>query len=324
VNSLIKSYKKFSLLLNFLIKYGYRPLPDRIKNRLKPKILLLKQYEPRPIILPQDYNKNFKNNEKLTVSIVTPSFNQGKFIEKTISSVLSQSYDRIQYIVQDGGSIDDTIQIIKKKLQQADFDYESRRDKGQAHAINLGFQKSEGEIMAWLNSDDLLLPGAVSFAVDFFNRNPDVDAIYGHRILINSEGQEIGRWVLPPHLDAILRYNDFIPQESLFWRKSLWDKAGGFVDENFSFAMDWELLTRFISCGAKIVRVPRFLGAFRVHHQQKSTVHENTLGRHEMEKVRTIIHKRKISEEEIFKNIVVYILLSCLFNLGYRLRILNY
>jgi glycosyltransferase involved in cell wall biosynthesis len=273
---------------------------------------------------PKDYILTFNNDLKPIVSIVTPSYNQGKFIGKTIDSVMSQSYDRIQYIVQDGGSTDETIAIIERKRHQAHFDYESQHDKGQAHAINLGFQKSEGEIMAWLNSDDLLLPGAVSFAVNFFNRNPDVDAIYGHRILINSEGQEIGRWVLPPHLDAILRYNDFIPQESLFWRKSLWDKAGGFVDENFSFAMDWELLTRFISCGAKIVRVPRFLGAFRVHHQQKSIVHENTSGRHEMEKVRTIIHKREISEDEIFKNIVVYILLSCLFNLGYQMRILNY
>ena len=313
-----------SLIANFAYQHCYRPLPARIKGVLKPETLLLQQYEPKPLVPPKENAKVLNRGPKPLVSIVTPSYNQGRFIGKTIDSVLSQNYKPIQYIVQDGASTDETTAIVKRKRRHANFDYESKRDKGQANAINFGFQKTHGEIMAWLNSDDLFLPGTVSYVINYFNENPAVDAIYGHRILINEKDQEIGRWVLPPHFDYILNWSDFVPQETLFWRRSLWDKAGGFIDENYAFAMDWELLTRFIACGAKIVRVPRFLGAFRVHPQQKSTKDADILGLHEMDRIRKKIHKREITEKELFQNTAAYIILSHLFNCGYRMRLLRY
>jgi glycosyltransferase involved in cell wall biosynthesis len=295
-----------------------------MKSVLKPETLLLQQYEPKTLVLPKDNAKVLDKGRQPLVSIVTPSYNQGRFIGKTIDSVLSQNYPHIQYIVQDGASTDETIVVLKRKCGHANFFYESKPDQGQTHAINLGFQKSHGEIMAWLNSDDLLLPGTVSYVINYFNENPNVDAIYGHRVLINDKDQEIGRWVLPPHFDYILNWSDFVPQESLFWRRSLWDQAGGYVDEHYAFAMDWELLTRFIDCGAKIVRVPRFLGAFRVHPQQKSTKDADVLGSHEMDRIRKKIHKRAITEKELFQNTAAYIILSHLFNCGYRMRLLHY
>ena len=311
-------------LANFLYKHGYRPLPDEIKAFLRPNSLLLQQHAPKAFILPKNKAKGPTKGPNPLVSIVTPSFNQGRYIGKTIDSVLSQNYAPIEYIVQDGGSTDETLRLLKNKCTNTNFAFESKKDQGQANAINHGFQKTHGEIMAWLNSDDLLLPGAVSYVVNYFKANPHVDALYGHRVLINDEDQEIGRWVLPPHFDYILNWSDFVPQESLFWRRSIWYRTGGFIDENFAFAMDWELLTRFIACGAKIVRVPRFLGAFRVHPQQKSTKDADVLGSHEMDRIRKKIHKREITEKELFQNTAAYIILSHLFNCGYRMRLLRY
>ena len=104
--------------------------------------------------------------------------------------------------------------------------------------------------MAWLNSDDLLLPGALFYVAEYFRKHPEVDVIYGHRIIINEDNRETGRWVLPPHNDNMLQWADYVPQETMFWRRDLWDKVGGYVDESFQFAMDWELILRFRNAGA--------------------------------------------------------------------------
>ena len=130
-------------------------------------------------------------------SIVTPSFNQGQFLEETIRSVLDQNYPRLEYVIQDGGSTDESVKVIEKyrgRLAHA----ESRKDKGQGHAINLGFaHATKGDIMAYLNSDDLLLPGSLNYVAAYFERHPKVDVVYGHRVVINEGSREIARWVLP-------------------------------------------------------------------------------------------------------------------------------
>ena len=95
--------------------------------------------------------------------------------------------------------------------------------------------------MAYLNSDDLLLPGALPTVAAYFAQHPEVEVVYGHRVVIDEAGDEIGRWVLPPHDDKALRWADYIPQETLFWRRSIWGKSGGRMDETFRFALDWEL-----------------------------------------------------------------------------------
>jgi glycosyltransferase involved in cell wall biosynthesis len=317
-------YRSVNRLLNYWATNFYKPLPEKIRNYLRPNMLMLRQHKPRPFILPKIIEAYKTNDHQPMVSIVTPSYNQGNYITQTIESVLTQNYPNIEYIVQDGASTDQTVSIIENRYREHLDSFESVPDRGQAHALNIGFRKSSGEIMSWLNSDDLLLPGAIAYMVNFFNQHPDVDALYGHRVIIDADNNEVGRWVLPLHSDEILFWNDFVPQETLFWRRSLWDKVGACINENYAFAMDWELLIRFIESGARIIRAPRFLGAFRVHATQKSHKDVGSSGMREMSRIRKKIHRREIGENEVSKNVAAYIILSYLFTIGYRLRLLDY
>jgi glycosyltransferase involved in cell wall biosynthesis len=187
-----------------------------------------------------------------------------------MQSVLSQNYANLQYIVMDGGSTDGTwekIEHLRPLLAHA----HSGPDGGQAAAINAGMRKADGEILAWLNGDDMLLPGALAYVANFFETHADVDAIYGHRVIINGEGLEIGRWVLPPHSSGVLSWMDFVPQETMFLRRRTFETVGFRVDESFHFALDWDLLLRLRDAGTRFKRLPRYLGAFRVHQTQKTS-----------------------------------------------------
>lgn len=259
---------------------------------------ILHQHEPIPLAIPPHYSQTHVvlQADLPTVSIVTPSYNQGQFIERTVQSVLTQNYPHLEYVVQDGDSTDDTRTILEPYHHQCKI--ASQPDEGQAHAINLGFQQTTGQIMAWLNADDMLLPGTIAYVTNFFLQNPDVDVIYGHRIMVNESDHEVGRFILPTHDDTILFWGDYVPQETLFWRRSLWEKVGGYVDESYQFAMDWELLMRFQRAGAKFARLPRFLGAFRVHPDQK-TLALNHVGVREMARLRQTQHGRNLSWFEI-------------------------
>src|SRR5690606_26461081 len=117
----------------------------------------------------------------------------------------------------------------------------------------------------------IILPGALDYVAAFFEANPEIDAIYGHRIVIDEDGRDIGRWVLPPHSDDILDWADFVPQETLYWRRSAWQRIGAQLDESYTFAMDWDLLIRLRETGARFSRVPRYLGGFRAHSAQKTS-----------------------------------------------------
>jgi glycosyltransferase involved in cell wall biosynthesis len=258
----------------------------RVKQILLPlglRVGSFQHYDPVPPCLPSE------PAEPLTagplVSIVTPSFNQAPFIEATIRSVIEQSYPNIEYIVRDGGSTDGTVEILQRYAGRLKH-WTSEPDRGQAHAINLGFEHAKGEIMAWLNSDDLLLPGTVDAVVRYFQADPELDAVYGHRIVIDEEGREVGRWILPRHSRAAFLWRDYVPQETLFWRRRLWEQVGSAVDESYGFAIDWDLLQRFHQTGAGLARVPRFLGAFRTHKAQKSLAWIEGTGRAEFERVR--------------------------------------
>jgi len=199
----------------------------------------------------------------------------------------------------------------------------SAPDKSQTHAINLGFEKATGDIMAYLNSDDMLLPGSLHYVARFFQENPDVDAVYGHRIIVDEHDMEIGRWVLPPHEDDVLEFVDFIPQETLFWRRHIWEKVGPF-DETFQFAMDWDYILRMIDGQARLVRVPRFLGAFRIHDAQKTTALLETLGNEEMQRIRQQRHSQKLTYEELMVHIKPYLKRHIFYHQLHRLRILNH
>jgi hypothetical protein len=174
--------------------------------------------------------------------------------------------------------------------------------------------------MAWLNSDDVLFPGALACVADFFARHPDVDVVYGHRVLIDENDREIGRWILPAHEDYVLSWADFVPQETLFWRRSLWERIGGSVDESFRFAMDWDLLLRFRDAGARFRRIPAFLGGFRVHAQQKTTAGISDIGFAEMDRLRERALGRVPTHFEINKAVARYMLRHTAADLRWRLR----
>jgi glycosyltransferase involved in cell wall biosynthesis len=219
------------------------------------------------------------------ISIAIPSYNQGVFLERAIESLLSQAYPHLEILVVDGGSRDDSREIIERYSRYLRW-WCSETDAGQAHALNKGFRRSRGEIMGWLNSDDRLVPGALGRISEFLSDHPTVDAVYGHRVLIDENDMEVGRWTLPPHDSRVLTWADYVPQETLFWRRRLWEKVGGKLDENLHFAMDWDLLLRFREAGAKMVRLPSFIGLFRVHERQKTSAEIHSTGFHEMQQLR--------------------------------------
>ena len=245
---------------------------------------------------------SIQNSLLPTISIVTPSFNQGIYLENTINSIITQNYPHLDYWVQDGGSTDTSGEILQR-YQSALAGYEIKNDAGQAQAVNLGFKRSNGEIMAWVNSDDLLMPGSLHFVGHYFRSHPEVDVLYSNRILINENNHEIGRWVLPKHDDGVLPWADYVPQETLFWRRQIWNKIGASLDESFQFAMDWDLLLRFQTSGAKFCHVSQFLGCFRVHSLQKTSTQLHTLGLNEMDRLRKRNFGFIPNQQEIDRNL---------------------
>jgi SAM-dependent methyltransferase len=298
---------------------------QRIAIFLKPKLGELYHHPPKALDIPAHYHyiNPIPDNLLPRISVVTPSYNQGMFIERTVKSVLDQAYLNLEYIIQDGASTDNTFQVLLPYQGEISH-FESAKDNGQTDAINRGFAKSTGEIMAYLNSDDLLLPGTLYYVAHYFLNHPEVDVVYGHRVLINEQDEEIGRWVMPPHDDAVLSWADYIPQETLFWRRRIWEKAGGRLDDSFRFAMDWDLILRFREAGAKFVRLPRFMGAFRVHDQQKTSAQLNSTGEQEMQFLRARCLGRPVGYEEINQNIRPYLRRHVLYQKLYRLGVLRY
>jgi glycosyltransferase involved in cell wall biosynthesis len=210
-----------------------------------------------------------------------------------MNSVLRQNYPHLLYVVQDGGSTDDSVEVIRREAARLHH-WESTRDAGQADAIRKGFAHITGalapnDIMAWLNSDDLLAPRSLYAVARYFVQHPSVDVVYGHRIIIDDSNRDVGRWIMPRHDNAALEWIDYVPQETLFWRKRAWDRVGG-LDPSFQFALDWDLIARFQQAGLKLVRLPWFLGAFRVHAAQKTSQQIHTLGHEEMTRIRASLH----------------------------------
>ncbi|MBN1277358.1 MAG: glycosyltransferase, partial [Deltaproteobacteria bacterium] len=177
------------------------------------------------------------------VTVVTPSYNQGKFIEQTIKSVLTQDYPDVEYIVIDGGSTDNTLEVLKKYSGR--LDWISEPDEGQTNAINKGFKKAKGDILCWLNSDDTYEPGAIRRAVEFFIDNPDVMMVYGEGNEIDENGALIQRFPATREFDlwALVYIWDYILQPTTFFRKSVFDEIG-MLNEDYYWCMDWDLWIR--------------------------------------------------------------------------------
>lgn len=283
-----------------------------------PRLGVLSQHPPIELRRPPAY-RSATTAARPKISIVTPSFRQAPYIERTIRSVIEQGYPNLEYFVQDGGSEDGTREILERYADRL-AGWDSRPDEGQSDAINRGFARATGEIMAWLNSDDILFPGALDCVADFFARHPEVDVVYGHRVLIDEDDREIGRWVMPAHDDRILSWADFVPQETLFWRRRIWERAGGKVDESFRFAMDWDLLVRFRDAGARFARIPRFLGGFRIHSRQKTSAGISSVGYAEMDRIRARVLGRVPGHGELRKAVAPYLLRHVAADLAWRVR----
>lgn len=217
------------------------------------------------------------------VSLVTPSFNQGKFVARTVRSVLLQDYPNLEYIFMDGGSTDETMDAVAPYLDRFAY-WSSKRDGGQAAAVHDGLQRATGDIMGYLNSDDLLAPGAVRQVVEYFRKHPEVDAVYSHRVFVDENDVIKRMWLLPPHFNYLISRWAWLPQETCFWRRGLFEQAGN-VDPRMAFALDYDLFVRFMRKG-KLVRMNAFLGAFRWHEDSKSATQYETVGRTEIEIVK--------------------------------------
>lgn len=207
------------------------------------------------------------------ISLITPSLNQGKFIEATIQSILSQNYPNLEYIVMDGGSSDNTLEVLKRYSSQ--LKWISEKDNGQTSAINKGLRMANGEIAAYLNADDLLLPGTLFKVAHIFMEHPEAMWVTGQCRIIDENNQEVRRlitayknfWLWFGQRFALLM-TDYISQPSTFWRARALNDFG-YPDENLHYAMDYEYWLRLYSKYPPLF-IPEYLSMFRIHHQSKN------------------------------------------------------
>lgn len=211
-----------------------------------------------------------KKNNQLKLSIIIPSYNQGMFLEETLLSVINQGRDDVEIIVMDGGSTDNSVEIIKKYESYISY-WQSKKDNGQSDAINQGFKRATGEYVTWLNSDDVLLPNALTSIVDCINRNPSVNWFLGNVLWMNKAGH-------------IIRVGK-VEKENKFWNKYyLFSNGGpsafmrksrlmelGLLREDFHYTMDTELWHRYLSQKDYFVRIPVYCWGLRVHELSKTT-----------------------------------------------------
>jgi len=209
------------------------------------------------------------------VTIVTPSFNQASYIEFSLRSVLQQDYGAIEYLVVDGGSTDGSVEIIRKYADRLAW-WVSEADSGQAEAINKGFLRAHGEVVAWLNSDDLYLPGAVTGAVRALQANPDLGMTYGNAITIDARGQALNQLVFPDWDLANLMGYRIICQPAVFMRRSTLDQVG-LLDSSYHFLLDHHLWLR-IAARAPIAHVAEVWAAARHHPAAKNVAQAGGFG----------------------------------------------
>lgn len=204
------------------------------------------------------------------ISVIVPSYNQERFIEATLRSILDQNYPNLELIVIDGGSKDGSVEIIRRYSKQIAY-WVSEPDGGQTRGLIKGFNRSTGDIQCWINSDDLLRPGSLREVGEYFMQHSGVDMVYGDTLWVDGEGNAIAPRREIPFNRALWMYTyNYIPGMSAFWRKRIYDKVGG-LDPAFDLAMDADLWIRFAHAGAKIKHVRRLWSCMRFYAEQKNT-----------------------------------------------------
>jgi glycosyltransferase involved in cell wall biosynthesis len=207
------------------------------------------------------------------ISIVTPSYNQGQFIEETIRSVLLQGYPNLEYIIIDGGSTDNTLEIIKKYEAYLAY-WVSERDRGQSDALNKGFRRATGQLMGWQNSDDTYQPRAFFYAADRWKDCPQVDVIYGNTNVIDERSH-----ILQPYPIAEAKLENMIPHPSICNQSAFYSdrifKESNYIDESLQHCMDQEFLLRLLVKKYQFAFEPRIIGNFRTHPSAKTSKQAN-------------------------------------------------
>jgi glycosyltransferase involved in cell wall biosynthesis len=205
-----------------------------------------------------------------TISVVTPSFNQAKYLEDTIRSVLDQGYPRLEYVVIDGGSTDGSIETVRRYASRLAL-WVSEPDAGHADGINKGFARTSGEIMAWINSSDVYFPWTLQTVAEVFRDVPEAQWIMGLPTLIGTGGGpkavNSGRWNVYDFLAGDYRW---LQQESVFWRRGLWERAGGRLDLEYPYACDFTLWLRFME-REPLYHLQTPLAGFRFHDDRRGT-----------------------------------------------------
>jgi glycosyltransferase involved in cell wall biosynthesis len=229
------------------------------------------------------------------ISIVTPSYNQAQYLEKTIQSVLDQGYPNLEYIIMDGGSTDGSAEIIRKYEKHLAY-WESQKDQGQYHAIQKGFEKSSGEIMAWINSDDVYHSKSLFTVAEIFSTFPEVSWITGNVCFVDEDDRMVRsyntrKW---SKLNVLNGEYVWIQQESTFWKRSLWNKAGGSVNLQLNYAADFELWMRFFRF-EKLYTAEALLGAFRIRKSNQKTLE---LMPAYMEEYHKVVKQEAVSPED--------------------------
>ena len=202
------------------------------------------------------------------ISIVTCSYQQGRYLDATLRSVLDQQYPDLEYIVIDGGSKDESVPTIRAHEGELAY-WVSESDKGQTDALIKGFNRASGDIQGWLCSDDLLLPGALAQVAQFFDQHPQIDAVYGDALWIDAAGA----YIRPKREMGFSRFvflfdHNYIAQPSMFWRRSLYERVRG-LDPRYNLAMDADLWERF-SRHTRIAHLPAYLSCMRYYPEQKT------------------------------------------------------
>lgn len=203
----------------------------------------------------------------MKVSIVTPSFNQGQYIGRTLQSVASQAGAEIEHVVFDGGSRDNTLDVLKNFSPPVRWI--SKKDNGQADAVNQGICATDGEILGWLNSDDIYYPGAIANVVEFFDQNPDIDVVYGMADHIDLEDQAFESYPSEPWDFERLKETCFICQPALFFRRRVVEKHG-LLNESLNYCMDYEYWLRLGKAGVRFAYLEEKLAGSRLYAENKT------------------------------------------------------